>query len=139
MGADTIDTLSQTPAGKLDSTAAYVRSHHVAGILINLRQVVARNPTPFLVLAVSLGFLAGSAVRQIARLGTARVTARFPDRLQPIELLRQPRSGNGWIRTLIEIQDILSKLRRHPRILLLSESSDKLRESFVGSLVLASL
>jgi hypothetical protein len=63
-GAETIDSLSQTAAGKLDSTAAYVRNHNVGGMLVNLRQVIARNPTGFLVLAASIGFLAGSAVRR---------------------------------------------------------------------------
>jgi len=63
-GAEAIGTLSENAAGKLDSTAAYVRGHDVVGMLVNLRQVIARNPTGFLVLAASIGFLAGSAVRR---------------------------------------------------------------------------
>jgi hypothetical protein len=63
-GAEAIGTLSENAAGRLDSTAAYVRSYDVGGMLVNLRQVIARNPTGFLVLAVSIGFLAGSAVRR---------------------------------------------------------------------------
>ena len=63
-GAETIDTLSESAAGKLDSTAAYVRSHDVGGMLINLRQVIGRNPAGFLLLAAGIGFLAGSAVRR---------------------------------------------------------------------------
>ena len=61
-GAEAIDSLSESAAGKLDSTAAYVRSHDVGGMLNNLRQVIGRNPTGFLVLAAGIGFLAGSAV-----------------------------------------------------------------------------
>jgi len=63
-GAETIETLSESAAGKLDSTAAYVRRHSVGGMLINLRQVIRRHPTGFLVLAAGIGFLAGSAVRR---------------------------------------------------------------------------
>lgn len=66
-GAATIETLSESAAGKLDSTAAYVRSHDVGGMLSNLRQVIARHPTRFLVLAAGIGFLAGSAVRRDVR------------------------------------------------------------------------
>jgi hypothetical protein len=60
-GAKTIETMSASAASKLDSTAAYVRSHDVAGMLGNLRQVIGRNPTGFLILAAGIGFLAGSA------------------------------------------------------------------------------
>ena len=67
-GAETIDTLAESAAGRLDATAAYVRGHDVGGMLINLRQAIARNPTGFLVLAASIGFLAGSAVRRNNRL-----------------------------------------------------------------------
>jgi len=63
-GAETIDTLSRNAAGKLDSTAAYVRSHDVGGMLTNLRQVIGKHPTGFVLLAAGIGFLAGSAVRR---------------------------------------------------------------------------
>lgn len=63
-GAKTIETMSESAAGKLDSTAQYVRSHDVGGMLSNLRQVIGRNPTGFLVLAAGIGFLAGSAFRR---------------------------------------------------------------------------
>jgi hypothetical protein len=63
-GAKTIETMSESAAGKLDSTAAYVRSHDVGGMLGNLRQVIGRNPTGFLILAAGIGFLAGSAFRR---------------------------------------------------------------------------
>jgi len=53
--------MSESAAGKLDSTAAYVRSHDVGGMLGNLRQVIGRNPAGFLILAAGIGFLAGSA------------------------------------------------------------------------------
>ena len=67
-GAKTIGTVSESAAGKLDSTAAYVRSHDVGGMLLNLRQVVALHPTRFLVLAAGIGFLAGSAFRRNKRI-----------------------------------------------------------------------
>jgi hypothetical protein len=63
-GAETIETLSGSAAGKLDSTAAYVRSHDVGGMLISLRQVIGRHPTGFFILAAGIGFLVGSAVRR---------------------------------------------------------------------------
>lgn len=63
-GAERIDALSQNAAGKLDSTAAYVRSHNVGDMLINLRQVISKHPTGFLLLAVGIGFLAGSAAQR---------------------------------------------------------------------------
>jgi hypothetical protein len=63
-GAKTIETMSESAAGKLDSTAAYVRSHDVGGMLSNLRQVVSENPGGFLILAAGIGFLAGSAFRR---------------------------------------------------------------------------
>ena len=63
-GAETIDALSRNAAGKLDTSAAYVRSHDVGGMLTNLRQVIGKHPTGFVLLAAGIGFLAGSAVRR---------------------------------------------------------------------------
>jgi hypothetical protein len=63
-GAERIDTLSRSAAGKLDSTAAYVRSHNVGDMLVNLGQVIAKHPTGFLLLAAGIGFLAGSAIQR---------------------------------------------------------------------------
>jgi hypothetical protein len=63
-GAETIDNLSRNAAGKLDSSAAYVRSHDVGSMLGNLRQVIRRHPTGFVLLAAGIGFLAGSAARR---------------------------------------------------------------------------
>jgi hypothetical protein len=60
-GAKSIENMSENAAGKLDSTAEYIRSHDVAGMLSNVRQVIGRNPTGFLILAAGIGFLAGSA------------------------------------------------------------------------------
>ena len=64
-GAQSVDDLSESTAGRLDSTAAYVRSHDVGDMLLNLQQVIGKNPAAFLLLAASIGFLAGSAVRRI--------------------------------------------------------------------------
>lgn len=63
-GAKSIENMSENAAGKLDSTAAYVRNHDVGGMLSNLRQVIGRNPGGFLILAAGIGFLAGSAFRR---------------------------------------------------------------------------
>jgi hypothetical protein len=63
-GAKTIETMSENAAGNLDSTAAYMRDHDLGGMLSNLRQVIVRNPTAFLVLAAGIGFLAGSGFRR---------------------------------------------------------------------------
>jgi hypothetical protein len=60
----TIETMSGTAAGKLDSTAAYVRSHDLGGMLVSLREVMGRHPTAFIILAAGAGFLAGSAFRR---------------------------------------------------------------------------
>ena len=60
-GAKTIETMSENAAGKLDSTAQYIRSHDVGNMLNNVRQVIGRNPTGFLILAAGIGFLAGAA------------------------------------------------------------------------------
>ena len=63
-GAERIDTLSESAAGKLDSTAAYVRSHNVGDMLVNLGQFIGKHPTGFLLLAAGIGFLAGSAIQR---------------------------------------------------------------------------
>jgi hypothetical protein len=60
-GAKSIESISENAACKLDSSARYIRSHDVAGMLSNVRQVIGRNPTGFLILAAGIGFLAGSA------------------------------------------------------------------------------
>ena len=63
-GAETTETLSAKSADKLDSAAAYVRSHDVRGMLLSMRQIIGRHPTGFVFLAAGLGFLAGSSVRR---------------------------------------------------------------------------
>ncbi len=60
-GAQSIESMSENAAGKLDSTARYVRNRDVGGMLSNVREVISRNPTGFLILAAGIGFLAGSA------------------------------------------------------------------------------
>jgi len=63
-GAETIESLSESAAGKLDSTAAYVHSHDVGAMLSNFRNVIGRHPAGFVVLAAGIGFLVGSAFRR---------------------------------------------------------------------------
>jgi len=66
-GAETTETLSGKTADKLDSAAAYVRSHDVRGMFLSMRQVIGRHPTAFVLLAAGLGFVVGSAVRRKER------------------------------------------------------------------------
>ena len=67
-GAEKTETLSAKTADRLNSAAAaYVRSHDVRGMLLSMRQVIARHPTAFVFLAAGLGFVVGSAVRRQGR------------------------------------------------------------------------
>jgi hypothetical protein len=63
-GAKSLENISENAAGKLDSTAQYIRSHDVGGMLSNVREAISRNPTGFFILAAGIGFLAGSAFRR---------------------------------------------------------------------------
>jgi hypothetical protein len=63
-GARKIETISEQAAGKLDSTAEYMRGQDVGRMLGNLKLAVGRNPGGFLLLAAGIGFLAGSALRR---------------------------------------------------------------------------
>ncbi len=60
-GRETIDDLTSGTADRLDSTASYVKNHEIGDMLLgNLRHVVRRHPTSFLVGAAAVGFLLGS-------------------------------------------------------------------------------
>jgi hypothetical protein len=63
-GARKIETTSERVAGKLDSTAQYMRGQDVGRMLGNARLAIGRNPGGFLLLAAGIGFLAGSALRR---------------------------------------------------------------------------
>lgn len=62
--AGAMENLSRSAAGKLDSTAGYVRTHDLGDMLADFRQAIGRHPTGFFLLAAGIGFLAGSAVRR---------------------------------------------------------------------------
>jgi ElaB/YqjD/DUF883 family membrane-anchored ribosome-binding protein len=63
-GSETLGTFSESAAGRLSDTAAYVRSHDLGGMLADVRQVIGRHPTGFLVVAAGIGFLAGRFVQR---------------------------------------------------------------------------
>jgi hypothetical protein len=63
-GCETIDDLTKSAADKLDLTSTYIRNHDMGDMFDNLRQVVRRHPTSFLVGAAAFGFLMGSTIRR---------------------------------------------------------------------------
>jgi ElaB/YqjD/DUF883 family membrane-anchored ribosome-binding protein len=62
-GSEAIDNFATDTAGKLDCAAAYIRDHDAGGVLAHLRQVIRRNPTGFLIIAATIGFVVGSVYR----------------------------------------------------------------------------
>ena len=66
-GSEAIDNLTESAAGKLDSTAAYVRSPRLEGTLRTFRQVIRRHPTSSLILGAAIGLLAGTVLWRRAR------------------------------------------------------------------------
>ncbi len=66
-GSEVIDNLAESAAAQLDSTAKYVRNHDIGEMLLgDLRLVVRRHPTSFVVGAVAFGFFLASAIRRKA-------------------------------------------------------------------------
>ena len=63
-GAETIGTVAQSAAAKLESTAAYVRTHDAGDMLLRLRQLITRHPAGFLIVAAGIVLLAGSHFRR---------------------------------------------------------------------------
>jgi hypothetical protein len=63
-GAEAIDAFSRSSAGKLDFTAAYMRSHDAGAMLRNVHHWLLGHPAGFMLLAASVGFLAGSAIHK---------------------------------------------------------------------------
>lgn len=66
-GSGAIDSLARDTADKLNSTAAYIRSHDARGMFADLRRVVRRHPVGLFVVAAAIGFLAGAAIRTKAQ------------------------------------------------------------------------
>jgi ElaB/YqjD/DUF883 family membrane-anchored ribosome-binding protein len=64
-GCDGIDGLATRAADKLDATGSYVEDHDLRGLFSSFRQVVRRHPAGSLMVATTIGFFAGSAVRRI--------------------------------------------------------------------------
>ena len=63
-GSEAIHNLAEGTASRLDSTAAYVRTHEIRDMFPKLREVVRRHPASFVAGAAALGFLLGSAGRR---------------------------------------------------------------------------
>ena len=63
-GGDTARSIAHSTAEKLDSTADYIREHDVKGMLVDVEEVIRRNPGPSLLTAASIGFLIGRAFRE---------------------------------------------------------------------------
>ena len=61
---ESIKQFANTTAEKLESTAAYVRDVDFSSMMKDVTEVVRRNPTPSLIVAIAIGFLAGSSWRK---------------------------------------------------------------------------
>ena len=61
-GGEMVSGLAHDAAGKLRSTAGYVREHDVNSMLADVKTLVKNNPGPSLIAAAVIGFLVGRAV-----------------------------------------------------------------------------
>ncbi len=58
-GGENVTNLANNAAEKLTTTADYVRTHDVNGMMADLERLVKNNPGPSLVAAAAVGFLLG--------------------------------------------------------------------------------
>ena len=63
-GGERVTGLAHSTADKLSSTAEYLRSHDVKGMMDDVEQVVKKNPGPSLLAAGVIGFLVGMTMRR---------------------------------------------------------------------------
>ena len=61
-GGENVNALAHAAAEKLNTTANYVRAHHVNQMMADLRQLVKNNPGPALLGAAAIGFMVGRSV-----------------------------------------------------------------------------
>ncbi len=62
--AGAVDQLAKGAAAKLDSTAAYLRSHDSSSLLAGVRQVIRRHPTSIVAAAIAVGVAFGITLRR---------------------------------------------------------------------------
>lgn len=60
----TLADAANTVAGKLETSASYIRDHDVRTMASDFGEVVRRNPGPSMVAALAVGFLLGAALRR---------------------------------------------------------------------------
>jgi ElaB/YqjD/DUF883 family membrane-anchored ribosome-binding protein len=65
-GSEAIENLATGAADRLDATASYVEDHDLRDVFTGLRRFGHRHLTCSLVVAVAIGFLAGSALSRVA-------------------------------------------------------------------------
>lgn len=65
-GSAAIGNCSTRTADRLDATGTYIEKHDLGDALTGVRRFAQRHPVSTLVAAISLGFLAGSAVGRAA-------------------------------------------------------------------------
>jgi hypothetical protein len=63
-GSEALNNFAGGAADRLDATASYVEDHDLRGML---RRFGLRHPTKSLMIAVAVGFLAGSAIARATR------------------------------------------------------------------------
>lgn len=63
-GGDTVHNAAHSAAGKLESTAGYLRAHDTTDMLTDIELLVKRNPGVALGVAAGLGFFVGWAFRK---------------------------------------------------------------------------
>src|SRR5579872_3404911 len=74
-GCDVLDGVAARAAYKLDATASYVEDHDLRSLFAGCRHFIRRHPSESVILAATIGFFAGSAVRRITRTSTKLSTA----------------------------------------------------------------
>jgi hypothetical protein len=61
-GGHKVKEFAQVAADRLSTTADYMRSHDVRGMMTDVETVVRNNPGPALLVAAALGFMVGRAL-----------------------------------------------------------------------------
>jgi ElaB/YqjD/DUF883 family membrane-anchored ribosome-binding protein len=63
-GGETVENVAHSAADKLEATAGYIRKHDIKAMLSDIQAFVKRNPVPSVLIAASIGFLIGRALRK---------------------------------------------------------------------------
>ncbi|MEO8026130.1 MAG: hypothetical protein ABI823_06635 [Bryobacteraceae bacterium] len=62
--SEAVKGFAHKTASTFDSSAQYIRDHDFKGMMDDVTTVVKRNPTPSLLIALAVGFLAGASMRR---------------------------------------------------------------------------